>query len=179
MCVAPARVVSSSSLYGRHQESCRYFQALAKRAPKHYSILQTERLMTSHMQDQESPSAQPPSMRPAEPARVVGVEYFIAGEQQTWMRLKLALTDDSSPLEGKPFTVDLPSPQTDFGDFIILRSRWDAVMQQHWRVGDACQVRDHHRDIWSDITGSNLPRGCNKAMKRAHRFAYPQCGATP
>ncbi|KAK9831147.1 hypothetical protein WJX74_004971 [Apatococcus lobatus] len=90
--------------------------------------------------DEEGHSAPRQILKPAEPANVVGVDYFIANEQQTWMRLKLALDDESSPLHGKEFTVDLPSPETDFGDFVILRSRWDAAMQQHWRVGNMCQV---------------------------------------
>lgn len=89
------------------------------------------------------------------------MENFIAGEQETWMRLKLALTDDSSPLDGREFTLDLPSPQTDFGDFVILRSRWDSAMQQQWHVGQECQVR-HQQDIWSRITGSN----CQMAAPR-------------
>ena len=56
------------------------------------------------------------------------------------MRLRLVLADESSPLCGQEFSADLPPPQTGYGDFIILRSRWDAAMQQHWRVGDECQV---------------------------------------
>ena len=79
-------------------------------------------------------------MRPAEPASVVGVDYVIAADRETWMRLRLALADDSSPLAGREFMVDLPPPQTDYGDFVILRSRWDAAMQQCWRVNDRCQV---------------------------------------
>ncbi len=79
-------------------------------------------------------------MRPAEPASVVGVEYNIAQDLDTWMRLRLTLADDSSPLCGREVTVDLPPPHTGYGDFVILRSRWDAAMQQRWRSGDDCQV---------------------------------------
>ena len=134
--------------------------------------LNPERLML--MQPLEGPHAQRQAMRPAEPARVVGIEYFIAGEQQTWMRLRLALADESSALDGRGFTVDLPSPETDFGDFVILRSRWDAAMQQHWRVGDECQVGSFQRAelshacrTWrAQLSGTrNRPRLCSNCWQ--------------
>ena len=86
-------------------------------------------------------------MRHAEPARVVGVEYFIAMEGQTWMRLNLALDGGSSALYGREFTVDLPPPQPTHGNFIILRSRWDAAMQRYWCVGNECQVNSLCHDL--------------------------------
>ena len=79
-------------------------------------------------------------MRPAEPAHVAGVEYTIARDLTTWMRLRLVIIDDSSPLHKREFTVDLPPPQTGYADFVILRSRWEAAMQQRCRAGDDCQV---------------------------------------
>ncbi|KAK9864164.1 hypothetical protein WJX84_009425 [Apatococcus fuscideae] len=92
-------------------------------------------------------------MRPAEPASVVGVDYVIAADRETWMRLRLALADDSSPLAGREFMVDLPPPQTDYGDFVILRSRWDAAMQQCWRVNDRCQVLYEEEGVWTMWAG--------------------------
>lgn len=119
--------------------------------------------MLLFLQNPGSPSVQLRFMRPAEPARVVEVEYFIANEEQTWMRLKLALADDSSALNGREFMVDLPPPQTAYGNFIILRSRWDAAMQRRWRVGDECQVTSLCRNLLSSIPSltfwGRLPSG--------------------
>lgn len=81
-------------------------------------------------------------MRQAEPARVVGLRYVISSDAHadTMAVLRLALADDSSPLAGKEFEVEMPPPHHGQAEFIVLRSHFDAAVQREWRSGDKCQV---------------------------------------
>ena len=91
------------------------------------------------MQDDEFQPSQE-DLKSAEPASVVGLDYIIADDQATWMRLRLSLTDQASPHCGREFFADLPPPDKGYADFVILRQRWDTAMQDKWRCGDTCKV---------------------------------------
>ena len=79
-------------------------------------------------------------LRPAEPCVVDKVEYHIAsdGTESTFARLKLRLSDLDSPLYGRVFSVDIPSPSMGHAEFVVLRDRFEASMRHVWSLGDSC-----------------------------------------
>lgn len=70
----------------------------------------------------------PPSFRPGVP-NVVQVAV-----------LQLVLTGLGSPLAGREFEVELPSPRNGQAEFVVLSSRFEAAVWSPWRIGDRCQV---------------------------------------
>jgi len=55
--------------------------------------------------------------------------------------LRLVLCDAASPLAGREFEVELPSPRNGQAEFVVLRARFEAALRQEWRVGDRCKAR--------------------------------------
>ncbi len=55
--------------------------------------------------------------------------------------LRLVLCDDASPLAGREFEVELPSPRNGQAEFVVLRARFEAALRQEWRVRDRCKAR--------------------------------------
>lgn len=94
------------------------------------------------------------ALRAAEPATVVGLTYRILDDEHneddeddedmrrsTVAVLMLKLLDDSSPLRGREFDVELPPPHHGHPEFVFLKSRFDSAVKRRWKVGDRCQVR--------------------------------------
>ncbi len=81
-------------------------------------------------------------MRQAEPARVVALRYEISADahHDTMAVLRLALTDEGSPLAGREFELEMPPPHHGQAEFIVLRSRFDVSVQRDWQELDKCQV---------------------------------------
>eukprot|EP00884_Botryococcus_braunii_P018016 jgi/Botrbrau1/4899/Bobra.118_1s0013.1 len=82
------------------------------------------------------------SLRPAEPALVVGLTYRIVDDEQgsTTAVLKLRLTDCATPQHGREFVVELPPPHYGHPEFVFLKCRFDAAIKKGWKVGDRCQI---------------------------------------
>ncbi|GAB4817147.1 hypothetical protein N2152v2_004193 [Parachlorella kessleri] len=89
-------------------------------------------------------------MRPANPCRVVAVDYVISddGHDYTLPSLTLVLTDEASPLEGRSFAVQLPHPAAEQAEFVVLRGRYNASIRRCWEVGHQCQM------YWSRESGA-------------------------
>ena len=43
--------------------------------------------------------------------------------------------------QGRSFAVEVPHPAGGHGEFVLLKSRYDAAVRRCWEVGDSCQVR--------------------------------------
>ena len=84
-------------------------------------------------------------MREVEPAQVVSLDYVISndGTSNTCAKLRLRLSDPSSPLVDRTFDVELPPPNCGHAEFVIPHHRFLASVHRMWKQGDQCQVSPH------------------------------------
>ncbi|KAF3787525.1 PH-interacting protein, partial [Nymphaea thermarum] len=80
------------------------------------------------------------NLRAVEFCSVRDLEYSsLPGSGESCCKLSLEFNDPSSNLFGKTFRLTLPE-LTDFPDFLVERSRFDAAMSRNWTHRDKCQV---------------------------------------
>lgn len=81
-------------------------------------------------------------MREVEPACVIALDYIISddGTSNTCAKLRLQLSDPSSPLQGRSFDIELPPPNCGHAEFVVPKHRFLASVHRKWQVGDCCQV---------------------------------------
>ncbi|CAN6444736.1 unnamed protein product [Victoria cruziana] len=78
--------------------------------------------------------------RAVEFCNVRDLEYSsLPGSGESCCKLCLEFNDPSSDLFGETFKLTLPE-LTDFPDFLVERSRFDAAMSRNWTHRDKCQV---------------------------------------
>eukprot|EP01018_Ginkgo_biloba_P008740 Gb_35200 [translate_table: standard] len=80
------------------------------------------------------------SIQAVEICRVDGLEYStLAGSGDTCCKLTLKFIDPGSKVFGKNFKLTLPE-LTDFPDFLVEKSRYDAAVKRNWTHRDKCEV---------------------------------------
>ncbi|KAI5084332.1 hypothetical protein GOP47_0000501 [Adiantum capillus-veneris] len=79
-------------------------------------------------------------LRAVEICQVIGIEYkSLCGFSGVSCKLTLELIDEECEAVGKTFRLSLPE-LTDFPDFLINRSRYDASLRRNWTKRDKCKV---------------------------------------
>lgn len=79
-------------------------------------------------------------VRAVEYCRIEGLEYIMDHESgKVSCKLVLEFTDHNSRLVGKTFKLTLPE-LTNYPDFLVERSRFDASLRREWSPRDHCQV---------------------------------------
>ncbi|KAK2990255.1 hypothetical protein RJ640_014707 [Escallonia rubra] len=72
--------------------------------------------------------------------RVVDLDYsWYPGSGESCCKMRLQFVGPTSSVAGKSFTLTLPEV-TEFPDFLVERSRYDAAIERKWTVRDKCQV---------------------------------------
>ncbi|GLJ21098.1 hypothetical protein SUGI_0385500 [Cryptomeria japonica] len=80
------------------------------------------------------------SIQSVEFCRVVGLEYSpLAGSGDTCCKLILKFIGPESNVNGKSFKLTLPE-LTNFPDFLVEKSRYDAAIKRNWTHRDKCDV---------------------------------------
>eukprot|EP00798_Chlamydomonas_sp_ICE-L_P031195 gene31195-6342_t len=75
-------------------------------------------------------------MRPAEPCRVVDVQYFIGFDGLTYASLHMELSDPLSGLCGQRIDVELPHPIYGHAEFVVLAISFYSALTHCWEIGD-------------------------------------------
>ncbi|KAL6990058.1 hypothetical protein U1Q18_015807 [Sarracenia purpurea var. burkii] len=80
------------------------------------------------------------NIRAVEFCQVTALEYLpFQGSGESSCRMTLQFVDSSSNVDGKSFTLRLRE-MSDFPDFLVERSRYDAAIQRNWTCRDKCRV---------------------------------------
>ncbi|CAI9765823.1 unnamed protein product [Fraxinus pennsylvanica] len=80
------------------------------------------------------------NIRAVEFCRVEDLEYSThPGSGESCCKMTIKFVDPSSDVVGKSFKLTLPEV-TEFPDFLVERSRYDAAVQRNWTSRDKCQV---------------------------------------
>lgn len=79
------------------------------------------------------------SLRAVESCRVAELDYAILDSGDTCCNLTLEFSDCNSHFRGKTFWLSLPE-LTDFPDFLVEKSRYDAAIDRSWTHRDRCKV---------------------------------------
>lgn len=93
-------------------------------------------------------------VRAVEYCRVQSLEYsHLAGSGDSCCKMTLQFVDPNSSVVGKSFKLTLPEV-TNFPDFLVERTRFDAAMQRNWTRRDKCRVwwrsEDNSSGNWWD-----------------------------
>lgn len=93
-------------------------------------------------------------IRPAEPCVVKSIRYFIAsdGTQGTAVTLTLEFSDQTSPLFGQAFDINLYSPLSGLADCVVLRTVFDATVSRQWNANEECKTvfwADDSEEWWN------------------------------
>ncbi|KAH9318804.1 hypothetical protein KI387_020573, partial [Taxus chinensis] len=99
-----------------------------------------EFLQMSNSQDRGPWKSFKGSIRSVEFCRVVGLEYSpLAGSGDTCCKLTLKFIGPGSDVYEKSFKLTLPE-LTNFPDFLVEKSRFDAAIKRNWTHRDKCDV---------------------------------------
>ncbi|KAA8527385.1 hypothetical protein F0562_034900 [Nyssa sinensis] len=80
------------------------------------------------------------NIRAVEFCRVEDLEYSThSGSGESCCKMRLLFVDPSSSVAGKAFALTLPEV-TNFPDFLVERTRYDAAIQRNWTCRDKCLV---------------------------------------
>ncbi|OVA02540.1 Bromodomain [Macleaya cordata] len=80
------------------------------------------------------------NLRAVEFCKVVGLDYStLPGSGDSCCKITLQFVDSPSSVLGKTFKLTLPE-LTNFPDFIVERTRYDAAINRNWTHRDKCQV---------------------------------------
>eukprot|EP00250_Pteridium_aquilinum_P018197 c23984_g2_i1 orf=336-5945(+) len=94
----------------------------------------------SRLEDKGAPKGLRAWLRAVELCEVVGIEYKnLSGFSGVSCNLTLRLIDEECKAMGKTFRLSLPE-LTDFPDFLIDRSRYEASLRRNWTKRDRCKV---------------------------------------
>ncbi|MCO5594412.1 hypothetical protein L7F22_048442 [Adiantum nelumboides] len=92
------------------------------------------------LEDKGVPKSLRSQLRAVEICQVIGIEYkSLSGFSGVTCKLTLELIDEECEAVGKTFRLSLPE-LTDFSDFLIARSRYDASLRRNWTKRDKCKV---------------------------------------
>ncbi|XP_047175749.1 PH-interacting protein [Vigna umbellata] len=140
-------------LLSTHEEGCRY---IPQQGDEVVYLRQGHQEYIDYCRKNESGpwNSLKGHIRAVEYCRVQSLEYsHLAGSGDSCCKMNLQFVDPNSSVVGKSFKLTLPEV-TNFPDFLVERTRFDAAMQRNWTRRDKCRVwwrsEDNSSGNWWD-----------------------------
>lgn len=122
------------------------------------------------------------NIRAVEFCSVKDLEYAtVPGSGESCCKMTLEFVDPTSNVAGKSFELTLPD-LTDFPDFLVERSRYDAAIERKWTTRDKCQVwwknneSENGGDWWEGRVKSVQPKSSDFPDSPWDRFSVQYKG---